>query len=309
MHTLPPGLKTFDVGGPVPSCASWRDYMPTHRDPDAYQRYVRARNLWRSKIAWQLTRQEALTILHDVEQAAQAGDWGARALMAHFYLYGLGPLDSNHVLDPAPEKAIEIVRMAIAAGQAWGFYDLGVAYEQGYGGVEYDADMAWAYYRKAAELGSPDAQMALAGAYEDAKRADAWQAMMMCAYKQGHGPAAHKFGVHAEIDRNFLAAVTYYQDATKFGFRKSAVALRIIFDSKEWVQLEKADQDEYRRLELNPNEERKLRYRQIADALELDPDLRLSRLDKVLPLPPAELPPWNGIQDAIEPEPSGPPKY
>jgi hypothetical protein len=32
-------------------------------------------------------------------------------------------------------------------------------------------------------------------------------------------------------------------------------------------------------------------------------------LGQVLPLPLAELPAWNGIQDAIEPDPEGPPSY
>jgi len=309
MHTLPSGLEVFDVADPIPSCSRWRDHMPAHRDPDVYQLYMRARKLWRSKIEWQLTRQEALDILHDVELTAQRGDWGARALMAEFYREGLGPLDSNHVLDPMPEKSIEIVRMAIAAGQAWGFYDLGVAYEHEYGGIEYDNELAWAYYRKAAELGSPDAQMTLASAYKEGSRSDAADAMIMCAYKQGHGPAAYQLGIRAENHKRFLVAVSFYQDGVKFGHKESADSLMLIFDNKVWNRQPKADQDEYRRLELKPDAERSRRYDQIGDALAINPDLRLSRLDKVLPLPPAELPPWNGIEDAIEPEPSGPPRY
>jgi len=39
----------------------------------------------------------------------------------------------------------------------WGYYDLGVAYEHGYGGAVQDDQIAWAYYLKAAELGSPEA--------------------------------------------------------------------------------------------------------------------------------------------------------
>ncbi|MET0266127.1 MAG: contractile injection system protein, VgrG/Pvc8 family, partial [Duganella sp.] len=142
----------------------------SRRDPAAYRLYIEARKLWRSKQAWVLTREENAKILKDVSTAADMGDWGARALMAHFYLYGLGGLETNKVLDPVPEKAIEIERMAVAAGQPWGFYDLGVAYEHGYGDVPQDTDLAWAYYLRAAELGSPDAQMALASAYGDARR-------------------------------------------------------------------------------------------------------------------------------------------
>jgi uncharacterized protein len=170
-------------------------HMPANRDPDTYRLYIEARKVWRSKIAWQFTREEAIRILTDVRQASEQGDWGARALMAYFYLHGLGPLDSNHVLDPDPVKAVDIARMAAEVRLPWGLYDLGVAYEHGYGGAPYDVNLAWAYYLKAAQLGSPEAQMALADAYGEASRFDAEEAMKQCAYQQGHGPAAFALGV------------------------------------------------------------------------------------------------------------------
>jgi TPR repeat protein len=309
MHTIPPGLMAFDVNAPIPTCGRWKDTMPKNRDPAAYRLYINARKLWRSKIEWQLTHQEAVSILHDVQAAADQGDWGARALMAHFYLSGLGPLPSNHVLDPDPDKSVEIVRTAVAAGQAWGYYDLGVAYEHGYGGAPYDENIAWAYYLKAAELGSPDAQMALASAYQKGERREAEETMIMCAYKQGHGPAAYKLGIKADVRKNLAAALEYYQAGTKFGSTDCAAALMLIFDAKEWSLREKKDQDELKRLEIMPDPERKSRYKQISHALDINPDLKLTRLDQVLPLPTSELPAWQGIHDAIEPEPSGPPAY
>ncbi|MFL6630705.1 MAG: DUF6396 domain-containing protein [Massilia sp.] len=309
MHTIPAGLMPFDVNAHIPSCRRWKDTMPKERDPNAYRLYINARNLWRSKIEWQLTHQEAARILEDVHTAANHGDWGARALMAHFYLSGLGPLPSNNVLEPDPDKAVEIVRMAVAAGQAWGYYDLGVAYEHGYGGVPYDEKIAWAYYLKAAELGSPDAQMALATAYQNARRNDAADAMVMCAYKQGHGPAAYDLGITAKVSKNFVGALEYYQAGAKAGNTESAAALMLIFDTKEWGKRNKKDQDALRRLEIFPDVERSERYNEISNALDINPDLRLTRLDNVLPLPPAELPAWNGIQDAVEPETDTPPTY
>ncbi|MTV52680.1 sel1 repeat family protein [Massilia buxea] len=309
MHTIPPGLQAFDVNGPVPTCGRWKDTMPKTRDPAAYRLYINARKLWRSKIEWQLTRQEALGILHDVQTAANQGDWGARALMAYFYRNGLGPLEKNHVLDPDADKLVEILRSAVAAGQAWGYYDLGVAHEHGYGGAAQDDKIAWAYYRKAAELGSPEAQMTLASEYLKAGRRDDEETMITCAYNQRHGPAADKFGSYAELRKNFAAALEHYQAATRFGSKDSAVALRIMFDTKHWSSRDRQDQLALKGLEILPDPERENRYHQIYQALDLNPDLKLTRLDKVLPLPPAELPEWNGIQDAIEPEPDGPPSY
>ena len=270
--------------------------MPKDRDAASYRLYINARKLWRSKIEWQLTHEEAARILRDVQIASDHGDWGARALMAHFYLSGLGPLPSNNVLNPDPDKAVEIVRTAVVAGQAWGYYDLGVAYEQGYGGVPYDQKIAWAYYLKAAELGSPDAQMALASAYQKAKRFDAEDAMLTCAYKQGHGHAAYDLGITAEGYKNFVAAVEYYQAGTKFGSKLCAAALMIRFDNDGWNSRQKKDQDRLRQQGILPDAERSERYNQISNALDINPDLRLTRLDKVLPLPPTELPAWSGIQ-------------
>ncbi|GGC19612.1 SEL1-like repeat protein [Pseudoduganella buxea] len=309
MHTIPPGLQAFDVKGPIPTCGRWKNTMPKTRDPAAYRLYINARKIWRSKIEWQLTRQEALGILHDVQAAANQGDWGARALMANFYRSGLGPLEKNKVLDPDADKLVEILRSAVAAGQAWGHYDLGVAHEHGYGGAAQDDKIAWAYYRKAAELGSPEAQMALASAYLKAERRDAEEVMVMCAYAQGHGPAAYDLGISAKLRKDFKAALEYFQAGTRFGSKDSAVALRIIFDSKKWSLRNKQDQLALKGLEILPDPERESRYHQIYQALDLNPDLKLTRLDKVLPLPPSELPEWNGIQDAIEPEPDGPPSY
>jgi TPR repeat protein len=309
MHAIPTGLQTFDVNGPIPTCSRWKETMPKTRDPAAYRLYIEARKVWRSKIEWQLTRQEALGILHDVQAAANQGDWGAQALMAYFYRSGLGPLDTNHVLDPDGDKSVEIVRMAVATGHAWGYYDLGVAHEHGYGGAAQDAQIAWAYYLKAAELGSPEAQMTLASAYLKAERRDADAAMVMCAYRQGHGPAAYKLGIRAEILKNFAAALEYYQAGARFGSKESAIGLRIVFDPEHWSSRDKQDQNALKQLEVVPDPKRERRYDQVSNALDINPDLKFTRLDQVLPLPPAELPAWNGIQDAIEPEPDGPPSY
>jgi TPR repeat protein len=309
MHTMPPGLYEFKVTDLPPTCGRWKDHMPRQRDPDPYRLYIKARNFWRSKVEFEFTRQELLGILADVKLAADKGDWGARALLAHFHLHGLGHLDTNKVLDSEPEKGVQIIRQAVAAGQAWGYYDLGVAHEHGYGGAAMDEAISWAYYRRAAELGSPDAQMALADAYEEAGQNDVAQTLRLCAYKQEHGPAATLLGTIAEVRGAFSEALKYYQDGAQFGDKDAAMALMVFFLNEEW-NFYRADQlARLRELELQPDSERSKRYEEIQDALALNPDLKLRRLDKVLPLPPAELPSWKGVQDAIEPEKDGPPSY
>ena len=309
MHTMPPGLSEFKLADSPPVCGRWKDHMPHQRDPEPYRLYLKARNFWRSRIEFEFTRAELLGILTDVRLAADKGDWGAKALLAHFYLEGLGPLDTNKVLDSEPEKSVQIVREAVAAGQAWGFYDLGVAHEYGYGGAAMDEAISWAYFKRAAELGSPDAQMALAEAYEKAGRKKDALAMRLCAYNQGHGPAAMYLGRDAELSKDFSEALKYYQAGARFGNEEAANALMIFFSWAEWNHYRDDQLASRQTLHLPPDPERQRRYDQIGDALKLNPDLRLSRLDKAVPLPPEELPPWNGLQDTIEPDKGEPPTY
>ena len=82
-----------------------------------------------------------------------------------------------------------------------------------------------------------------------------------------------------------------------------------IFDVKDWSTRDKKDQTVLEELNIRPDSDRERRYDQISGALDLNPDLKLTRLDQMVPLPPAELPAWKGIHEAIEPESDGPPTY
>ena len=84
LRTLPYGFKKFSMSDPLPACARWKDHMPASRDPAAYQLYIEARKVWRSKIAWQFTREEATRILTDVKKAAELGDWGSACINGAF---------------------------------------------------------------------------------------------------------------------------------------------------------------------------------------------------------------------------------
>jgi uncharacterized protein len=309
MHALPYGFTYFKVSDPPPICDTWKKHMPASRNPDTYRLYIEARKLWRSKIEWQLTHEEAIRILTDVRQASEQGDWGARALMAYFHLQGLGPLDSNHVLDPDPAKAVDIARMAAEIRLPWGLYDLGVAYEHGYGGAVYDIKLAWAYYLKAAQLGSPEAQMTLATAYSNAERFDAEEAMIQCAFQQGHGAAAYTLGLRAETNSQYKKALQMYQDGVKFGDHHSAASLELLFIKGYWTGSSNQEKQALRDLGIAADPERAMSYNAIYDALKINPDLKFSRLDEVFPLPPAKLPSWKRFEDALEPESKGPPTY
>lgn len=76
-----------------------------------------------------------------------------------------------------------------------------------------------------------------------------------------------------------------------------------------WGRDSEEERSLLRSLDIEVDLEREKRYDAIYDALQINPDLKLSKLDQVLPLPPAELPPWSGVQDAVEPESYNNPTY
>jgi hypothetical protein len=300
MNRMPKDLKRFIISEPAPKCERWRANMPERRNVEAYKIYIEARKVWRSKIQWQLTHAETKRILHDVQKAADMGDWGARALMAHFYLHGLGVLPTNRVLSSEPEKAVRIVQMAAAEGQPWGFYDLGVAYEQGYGGLPVNHEIAWAYYLRGAQLGSPEAQMTLASEYGNAGRQDEEKKMILCAYDQENPAAALKLAIRERGLKNYGRAIRLYQDAVMFGSKDAAASLVLLFGDGYWPNQPPQDVVALKILGVVQDVERENRYLAIYHGLEVNPDLKFHLLDKVLPLPPKVIPGWSGIADAIE---------
>jgi hypothetical protein len=302
-------LRPFGINDPVPACGKWRSTMPKHRDPAAYQKYISARKFWRSKRPWNFTREENQKLLSDVSEAAAKGDWGARLLLLHFYKRGLGSLEKNLVLNPAPEEAMKIINSGIENGHAWAFHELGIAYESGYSDLEPDEEIAKKLYLRAAELGSPEAQMILAEYYLAAMRFDAVEHMQQCAFAQKHGDAARQLAVHRKARDDYSGFLRYSQEGVKFGNEESASALMLIFSKEVLGRKTREQQTLLKELGILPDAERKERYKEIGDALDLNPDLRLDRLDKVLPLPPAPLPEWNGVADALEPESDKVPAY
>ena len=309
MYELVDKLEQFDVNAALPVCGVWRDHMPKVRDERAYQLYIKARREWRSKREWQHTMEENRRTLADVSTAADMGDWGARALMSYFYLNGLGMFDSNYAQRPQPAKSVEIMQLAVKEGQAWGFYDLGVAYEHGYGGLPANHDKAWRLYLKAAKLGSSEAQTALASAYQEAGRLEEADTMRRCAYAQGNGEAAYELGLKSMIFDEYALAMKYFQDGARFGHRGCASALALIFSEGNVPGGKEKNEHDLNVLGYFKDEERGKYYWEISNAIEANPDLKFPQLDAVLPLPPGKLGKWHGIEDAIGPEPDGPPSY
>jgi len=154
--------------------------------------------------------------------------------------------------------------------------------------------IALQYFRKAADLGNPQAQYFLWDKLTDCQRADLShslyfqkmaQEMLRCAAEQGHAKALYMRGCCSEEEE----ALKYLQEALRRGSGKAARKLQETF--------------------LKTDEERAARYGRINRFLEDDEyeygyphppfPYRSSRptveeMDDIVPLPPAQLPEWDG---------------
>jgi hypothetical protein len=116
-------------------------------------------------------------------------------------------------------------------------------------------------------------------------------AMLDCAVAQGFGQAALELGVTLGNTvpeyRDYARALRVLHDGVKSGSKQAANSLFSNFDQGNPVVGNLKDPI------------RADRYKSLADALYHNPDLRFPNLDKVLPLPPAKLPPWDGSPESL----------
>lgn len=247
------------------------------------------------------------------EQAMKLGHWKAQFNLAGLYLQGIGvPQDT--------EKAITLTEDLMQKGVPAAWDNMGAYYMGGIGPLEQDATVAYAFWQKAADMGSMAAQTYIGAKLLAAsdQPPEAWanrnvgMQMLECAYAQGDGRAGYELGLEyatlGQRDKTKKApALQYFQQAVKWGSAKAAIALFSDFDL--------GPSDKTSSVAPEVDKPRAERYGVLADALERNPDLRFPNLDKILPLPPAKLPMWNGDKETlvnaakvVVPKPVTPPK-
>ncbi|MCD5360092.1 DUF6396 domain-containing protein [Chromobacterium aquaticum] len=194
--------------------------------------------------------------------------------------------------DPVKET-LDLTQELIDRGIPGGYYDMGRYLKAGYG-VKQDEELANRYYRKAADLGSPEAQYLVGDKLTSLTIAQPGPfaigtQMLKCAGEQGHGIAAKEYAVQMQGENN-SEAVRFFQLAVKSGDEASAFNLENGFGpitdaNKQWNDLS-----------LKQDDERRRRYKIIGDVLSdysyAHP--KVPELDEIVPLPPAPLPAWDG---------------
>lgn len=223
------------------------------------------------------------------EKAAALGHWKAAINLAGLYESGLG-------VQRDTERAVLVVEELMKQNVPAAFDKMGTYHQSGIG-VKPDINRAYGFWQLAADMGSPAAQtylgVKLDAAYNDT-RLGVWSnravglQMMECAFAQGYGEAAYRLGQTLDVvDQRYVRALVVLHEGVKFGSGDAASYLFASFDEVDPLTGNLIDRA------------RAERYSTLAAALELNPDLRFPNLDKVLPLPPAPLPFWDGKRETL----------
>ena len=204
--------------------------------------------------------------------------------------------------DRPSKEVIDIVEELIATGVPGGYYDMGHYLELGYG-VKQDTSRAHAYFRRAADLGSPDAQFYVSKLLEGITPAkQVVLDMRRCAMNQGHAQSAFHYGIFLKVRHSYPEAIEGFQAGARNGHGISAGFL-----SGGFATPDPKDRLYYFALAEDP--ERSRRYKEINEFLRRYEDFgaKVPDIDNIVPLPPAKLPEWDGTFEWLKKRDSTPP--
>ena len=274
------------------TCVHQEDHLPP-LDPDADQLFKYAR--------W-LQKQDGAKDFDDIARyyriAAAHDHYKANVNLQQLVSTGLA--DSPNSRKETIDLAIQLVKQGVPGG----YYDIAHYLELGYG-LKQDSETALRYFRKAADLGSPEAQYYLAEKLDpiDAAPEVALQ-MYRCAADQGHSKAATSMAIGLKTDKFHAEGLKAFQQGVMAGNSQAASFLENGFKGPP-------PDDRLYYLAVPNDPERSRRYKLIGKFLDASEGLnpKVPDIDQIVPLPPAKLPPWDGTfqwqkeQDAATPPP------
>ncbi|EKT64484.1 DUF6396 domain-containing protein [Providencia alcalifaciens] len=196
------------------------------------------------------------------------------------------------------QEVWDIIRKMAKLNISYGYYQMGHYLDTGYG-VAADRTKALAYFRQAADLGNPEAQFVIGNIFLS-KRLENMQdnpafypeigkKMLDCAVQQQHGKAAYYLATYyLDVDKELDNGMKYHQLAVKNGYRASASALAEGFKPN-------VKENSMYYIPIKPDLDRSARYESIVKEIDAsDETAKFPDIDKIVPLPPAELPEWDG---------------
>ena len=221
--------------------------------------------------------------------AAMNGDYKANIRLQYL-------LKSGRISSDMPQIEVHNLNEELAKQlPATAYYNLYGYLDVGYG-VRTEKDGKYAYLRRAADLGSREAQYVVGDILTDINdeetrplRLKIYDQLLACASEQGLGQASVMLGIGLQRKNEYQQALEVFHQGTKNGSSSSASRLEEAFSGKQ----KNGDMDF---LNLSEDSERSRRYKIIGDYLYekdyLQP--KVPDLDDIVPLPPAPLPEWDG---------------
>jgi hypothetical protein len=303
VETLPRDqhLPLFNPHMPTFDCKLEVSFVPVV-DAEAHAWFMQARALESPEIFE--AQRDYPSIVRLTRQAAERHHWKAMLNLASLYIEKRDP--PHDVAD-----ALRLVEQAMQMGIPAAFDRMGTYYMNGTG-VQGDVSKAYAFFQKAAQMGSPAAMTFLAEklrAGSDDIMPGYWDnipistKMLECALGQGYGPAAEYL--------HYFYAVPRSSDGTVAGdptAETNARAMKVLHQGvklgcKECASSLSAEFEGFfgptRTLAPHIDMARSERYHVLSMELSFNPSARFPNIDKILPLPPADLPPWNGDRDTL----------
>ncbi|MFU2059645.1 sel1 repeat family protein [Avibacterium volantium] len=228
--------------------------------------------------------------------AAANGDYKANVRLQYL-------LETNRALTSKSYDEVHSLNKLLAKSlPATAYYKLYGHLDIGFGVTTKEKDGKYAYLRKAADLGSREAQYVVAEMLENIEdeneskevfqyRLKLAEQLLQCASEQGLGAASKSLALGFKIDKRYSEAVRAFHQGVKNGSSSSAHRLAYGFDGKR-----KNDGEDIDFLNLPEDIERSVRYKMIQNYLSTKDYLqpKVPDLDEIVPLPPAKLPPWDG---------------
>ena len=207
-------------------------------------------------------------------------------------------LQSGRVITQNPKDEVyNLNRQLEKQLPATAYYNLYGYLTKGYGVKTAKKEGRFAYLRKAADMGSREAQYEIAEILSDMQDDRTFELrkklrvqFYSCASEQGLGEASLALGIYFKLEKNYSEAVKTFHQGAKNGNYQSALRLSDGFNKKTTVN------NEIDYLALKPDAERQIRYEMIGKYLFRNDYLqpKVPDLDQIVPLPPAKLPPWDG---------------
>ncbi len=246
-------------------------------------------------------------------KAADMGHWKAKLLMADLYLQRT----KSYYFELKPEQSRAYIDELMIQNVPAAFYEMSQNRNNKYSGFLQSPAPASFYLYRAAQLGHPQALVDVSKIFLTVKRHKEARALLECGLKQGAGGAAandlsRSEFLNAQNHNDWVRAFGYLYAGAKAGDYSSMSEFQIReaqYQKKNpnyYLNAEFVKRAEILKFALNPQFWHDDPYRKSKGR---DPQvkgnvfLKFPNLEKIIPLPPAKLPPWNGdISIAMSPE-------